>query len=295
LIYGIILSDIGELKKILDRLPLSESEREIYLALLSHGPLSGSEISDITGIERYTVYTMLSRLDDKGFVDVPPSRRASKYKAVPPKEAIDEFKSKLDKRHKEELEKLDENHKKELEKLDQIATLLSKLDVKEEKLLGTKPSDQVWLINSEARIKKGILRLLEKTQRSILACIPTIDTPTKRKTRQEFLERLEIIMKKKKAKIQLVLHWELEEGTADEKIANSIAKNKGIIYQWGIGELPFSALFIDGTEGLVILQSTINSPPQYGLALWIRHPIYVEPFENLIKRFGEFGIFRKWT
>ncbi len=278
------MSYIEELKEILGRLPLSESEKEIYLTLLRHGPLSGSEISDITGIERYTIYTLLGRLNDKGFVDVPPKRRASKYKAVPPKDVMVKLK-----------EELENQHKKKLEELNEISTLISKLNVEEEKLVGTKPSDLVWLINSESRIKKGIIELLKKSNKSIIACLPTLETTSYRQIRQEILSTLQNIMKKKKTKMNLILNWELEEGTADEEIANTLTKYGGNIYQWAIGELPFAAFLIDNSEGLIVLQSALLPVPKYGLALWLRHPVYVKPFEQLIQRFNEAGAFKKWT
>ncbi len=277
------MSHSEDLKKILDRFPLSENEKEVYLALLIHGPLNGSEISDITGIERYTVYTMLGRLNDKGFVDVPPKRRASKYKAVPPQDVMINLQQELKKRQEDEQKELSD-----------LATLILKLDVKEEKLIGTKPSDLVWLINSEARIKKAILRLIKKSEKSIIACLPTIEASTYKQTRLEILSELQAIMKKKRTKINLILNWELEAGTDDEEIANSLVKHGGNIYQWAVGELPFAAFLVDNSEGLIILQSALIPTPKFGLAIWIRHPDYIKPFEKLIQRFNEAGAFKKW-
>lgn len=288
------MSHSEDLKKILDRLPLTENEKEVYLALLSHGPLSGSEISDITGIERYTVYTMLGRLNDKGFVDVPPKRRASKYKAVPPQDAILELQSALEKRHKEQQVELEESYNTEKIELNQIGALLSKLDVKEEKLIGTKPSDLIWLINSEARIKNSIIELLKKSQKSLIVCLPTLETSTYKQTRQEILVELQSVLKKRKTKLYLTLNWELEAGTADEEIANTLTKYGGNVYQWAIGELPFAAFLSDNSQGLIVLQSALLPVPKFGLALWIRHPDYVKPFEKLIERFNEAGAFKKW-
>ena len=76
-----------------------------------------------------------------------------------------------------------------------------------------------------------------------------------------------MLCRKKKNKIKLILNWELEEGTADEKLANEIVKNFGNVYQWGLGELPFSAILIDNAEGLIILQSEWIPIPKYEFAL----------------------------
>ena len=205
-------------------------------------------------------------MKDKKFVDEQPISRGSKYKAVPPSNVMDEL-------HR----KLNERHEKERTKFQEIATTISKFKLREEELMGSISSDSVWLINSEARIQKNVLELLRKSEKSIIACIPTIDAPNYKKTRQEILETLGTIMKKKKTKMHLILNWELEDGTDDEEIANSLTKYGGNIYQWGIGELPFSAFLIDNSEGLIILQSVWSPIPKFGLALWIRHPAYVKP------------------
>ncbi|NVM52628.1 MAG: TrmB family transcriptional regulator [Candidatus Helarchaeota archaeon] len=277
------MSRIEDLEKILERLELTEYERKIYLTLLTSGPLSASEVGDITGIPKFNVYPTLKRLVLKKFVDEQPTSRASKYKAIPPSTFMDELQEALDKRHE-----------KEQTDLKEIATLISKFDLNVEDLRGSSPSDSVWLINSEARIKKSVLNLLKKSEKSITACVPTLDTPIYNQTRQEILILLQSIMKKKKTKMNLILNWELKEGTVDEDFANSISNNGGKIYQWGIGELPFSAFLIDNLEGLIILQSVWIPIPKFGLALWIRHPAYVKPFEKLIQRFNEAGAFKKW-
>ena len=270
------------LKKILDRLDLTPNEREVYVALLISGPLNATEISDISGITKANIYPVIKRLVQKKFVDEQPTSRASKYKAIPPQYVIKEIQQETQARHE-----------KETQQLKEIIAQISKLDLNPSELKASSPSDSVWLINSEARIKTSIFELLEKSEKSILACIPTLDEPGFTKTRQEILGLLERIMKKKK-KMKLILNWELEDGTADETIANSLTKNGGNVYQWGMGELPFSAFLIDHSEGLIILQSVWIPIPKFGLALWIRHPAYVKPFEKLIQRFNEAGAFKKW-
>ncbi|NVM27431.1 MAG: TrmB family transcriptional regulator [Candidatus Helarchaeota archaeon] len=277
------MSEVEDLKKILERLDLTPNEKEVYTALLISGPLNATEISDISGITKANVYPVIKRLVQKKFVDEQPTSRASKYKAIPPQDVMKELEDELQSRHK-----------KEKQDLQEITALISKLDLNPAELKGSSPSDSVWLINSEARIKNGVLELLERATKSIIACIPTLDEPTYTKTRQEILELLEKTMKKKKGKMHLILNWELMEGTDDEAIANSLTKNGGSIYQWGLGELPFSAFLIDNSEGLIILQSVWIPIPQFGLALWVRHPAYVKPFEKLIQRFNEAGAFKKW-
>jgi sugar-specific transcriptional regulator TrmB len=277
------LSGIEDLERLLERLELTDYERKIYVTLLTSGPLSASEVGDITGIPKFNVYPTLKRLELKKFIDVQPTARASKYKAVSPQDVMIELQRDLNLRHKEEKTKLQD-----------IINQLSNFDLQFEELKGASPSDSVWLINSEARIKRNVMELLKKAEKSIIACIPTIETPTYTQTRQEILTLLQTIIKKKK-KIVITLNWEIEEGTEDEKIADDLTQKGSIIYQWGIAELPFSAFLIDNMEGLIILQSTWVPLPKFGLALQIRHPAYVKPFEKLIQRFNETGAFKKWS
>lgn len=273
------MSKIEDLEKILDQLGLTEYERKIYIALYTSGPLTASEVGDITGIPKFNVYPTLKRLVLKKFLDDQPVSRGSKYKPVPPSKVIQDLQAEL---------KIQQE--KEQANLKEIATRISKFDFAEDELIGASPSDAIWLINSEVRIKKAILELLVKAEKSLIICLPlTLEI------REEVLKALQKLSKKKGSKFQLFLNWELQEGTEDEKIAKVIANNGGNVYQWGIGELPFSAFLIDNTEGLIILQSVWIPHPKFGLALWLRHPSYLHPFEKLIERFGESGIFRKWS
>ncbi len=277
------MSQLEDLEKILERLELTEYERKIYLTLLTSGPLSAGEVGDLTGIPKFNVYPSIKRLVLKKFIDEQPTARASKYKVVPPQDVIKELQRELEKRHSNEKNALQE-----------INVLLSKINLNPDELIGSSPSDSVWLINSEARIRQSVLDLLKKSEKSIIACLPTIENPSYTQTRQEILTLLQSILKKKKAKMQLILNWELEMGTDDEQVADLLTKYGGSVYQWGIGELPFSAFLIDNSEGLIILQSVWIPIPKFGLALWIRHPAYVKPFEKLIERFNAAGAFKKW-
>ncbi len=274
------LLSVKEHKKILG---ITDQEIKVYTTLLLKGPLLASEICDVTSIPKVSIYQTINSLKEKKFLDEQPFSRGSKYKAVHPSIVMGELQSDLDKRQSVE-QKLFED----------IATKVSKFKLEEVDMIGDIPSDSVWLIDSEARIRKGILDILEKSETSITACLPTIDTPNHAKTRREILSLLEKIMKKKKQKMKLLLNWELEAGSDDEMIANTLTKYGGNVYQWGLGELPFAAFLINDSEGLIVLQSAVEPTPKFGLAIWIGHSTYVKPFKELIKRFNEAGAFKKW-
>jgi sugar-specific transcriptional regulator TrmB len=278
------MASFEELEKILERLELTEYERKIYTTLLSNGPLSASEVGDISGITKFNIYPSLKRLVLKGFVNEQPTGRTSKYLAVPPLEVITILEEQL--RSRQEKENRD---------LHEIRDSIFKIDINLDLLKGSSPSDSIWLINSEARIKKYVLELLQKSKNSILICLPSVKEHTYLQTRQEILTLLQNLMKEKKDKIILIMNWEIEDGTEDETIANTLTGLGGRIYQWAQGVLPFVAFFIDNSEGMIIFQSKWDPIPKFGLALWIRHPAYVKPFEKLIERFNEAGAFKLWT
>jgi sugar-specific transcriptional regulator TrmB len=278
------MASLEELEKVLERLELTEYERKIYTTLLSSGPLSASEVGDISGITKFNIYPSLKRLVTKGFVNEQPTGRTSKYLAVPPQEVITILE-----------EQLRSRHEKEDRELQEIQNSISKIDINLDLLKESSPSDSIWLINSEARIKKYIIELLNKSKNSILICLPTVKEHTYLQTRQEILTLLQTLMKEKKDKILLTMNWEIEDGTEDETIANTLTGLGGRLYQWGQGVLPFVAFFIDNSEGMIIFQSKWEPIPKFGLALWIRHPAYVKPFEKLIERFNEAGAFKLWT
>jgi Cd2+/Zn2+-exporting ATPase len=65
----------------LTALGFSEAEARVYVALLTHGPLSGYEVSKRSGVPRPNVYPALQRLEARGAVDVFAVRRGARYAA----------------------------------------------------------------------------------------------------------------------------------------------------------------------------------------------------------------------
>ena len=61
-----VISD--KAKKVLLQLGLSESEINVFLALLQSGPSSVQDISRVSGINRVTIYSALANLEKKGLV-----------------------------------------------------------------------------------------------------------------------------------------------------------------------------------------------------------------------------------
>ncbi len=70
----------------LEKLGLSDKEITLYLAILQKGRVSIPEVSQITGINRTTVYSVAGVLSDKGYIIQDLGSRPNILIAVPPEE-----------------------------------------------------------------------------------------------------------------------------------------------------------------------------------------------------------------
>ena len=70
-------------------------ERRLWVALLARGTSTAGELSEIANVPRSRTYDILQSLADKGFV-VAQTSKPMRYVAVPPEEALDRVKNKLE-------------------------------------------------------------------------------------------------------------------------------------------------------------------------------------------------------
>jgi sugar-specific transcriptional regulator TrmB len=73
---------------------LNSYETKLWIALLSRGVSSASELSDISGVPRSRTYDVLDSLEKKGFI-VQKLGKPIKYIAVPPHEVIERVKKNI--------------------------------------------------------------------------------------------------------------------------------------------------------------------------------------------------------
>ena len=81
----------------LDSLGLSDKEKRVYIALLELGESPVNKITEISELNRVTVYPILKNLIKKGFVSKFLMERKTCFKAIPPKQILDLIKEKEDK------------------------------------------------------------------------------------------------------------------------------------------------------------------------------------------------------
>ncbi len=151
---------------------LNKYERNLWVALLSRGSSTAGELSDISNVPRSRCYDVLESLADRGFVMVQPGK-PMKYVAIPPREALERVKKKIQEDAFETSQKIERitksDHIKELERVhkDNIKTL------KPEDLTGALKGRYAMLQQVETMMKgakksikfmtteNGLLELLE--------------------------------------------------------------------------------------------------------------------------------------
>ena len=74
--------------KILEEIGLEQEEAKIYLALLKLGPVSASDVSRETKIERTAVYRILEKLLDKGIANYFTENKVKRFNAVDPRKLL---------------------------------------------------------------------------------------------------------------------------------------------------------------------------------------------------------------
>ncbi len=151
---------------------LNKYERNLWVALLSRGSSTAGELSDISNVPRSRCYDVLESLADRGFVMVQPGK-PMKYVAIPPREALERVKKKIQEDAVETAQRIERitksEHMKELERVhkDNIKT------VKPEDLTGALKGRYAMLQQLETMMKGakksikfmtteiGLLELLE--------------------------------------------------------------------------------------------------------------------------------------
>ncbi len=97
-------------QKVMDALKsigLNLYERKLWVALLARGTSTAGELSEIANVPRSRSYDILQSLAEKGFVVVQPSKPL-KYVAIPPGEALERAKKKLEDDMKTTMQRMDE-------------------------------------------------------------------------------------------------------------------------------------------------------------------------------------------
>ncbi|MEM5815346.1 MAG: helix-turn-helix domain-containing protein [Candidatus Aenigmatarchaeota archaeon] len=97
-------------QKVMDALKsigLNLYERKIWVALLSKGSASVGELAELSGVPRSRAYDILESLANQGFIVLQPTKPL-KAIALPPEEALERAKKKMEENLKTQIERIEE-------------------------------------------------------------------------------------------------------------------------------------------------------------------------------------------
>lgn len=102
-------------------------EARAYHTLVRYGEMTARELSSLSGIPYSKTYEVLSRLQEKGFVEVQKSR-PMRFKAIAPREALGRYGAhllrNLEEEHREHIRRLEERFKTRVEAINQALRIL---------------------------------------------------------------------------------------------------------------------------------------------------------------------------
>ena len=139
----------------LKELGLTEYETRAYIALVSGGPTTAGDLSQLSNVPYSRIYDVLSKLERKGWIEVQ-SGRPIRYRAKPPAEAIRLSRIEQERKFKEGSDAV----MKELEPLYE-----QKAEVK-------KP--EIWVIRGDRNLIGKIGEMLARAQVEVLISTPTL-------------------------------------------------------------------------------------------------------------------------
>jgi len=146
-----------ELTALLRSMGLNLYEAKAYAALLLYGDQTAAELSTRADLPRPRVYDIVGSLVKKGFVIVHPGRPV-KYRAVPPKEAVENY---IRSRRLE--------FEKEVEKIKRIGMEIEKRDIPQRK----DERHNVWFLHNEVALRGRLEEMIRSGNNEIIAALPS--------------------------------------------------------------------------------------------------------------------------
>ena len=244
----------SESLSLLRRIGLNQYESKVYLALLSAGPTSASDLSELAGIPRPRTYDVLSKLEKKGFVSVQPGR-PTKFRAFDIDEAFIVLKKKKEKEHTKELGEIDDIRKQLGKKV--VETVPMKLSTS---------SDFVWVIKDRDNIYSKIDNLINNATKSVV--IATTEQGIKRKL--DAYEATLIQAKKRGVDVKL-LAPKMEGASRMKKTVGEFIKKDNL----------HRMMIVDDH---VVLFLTPEGNPKAEIGAWITSPYLAENMRNMLIR-----------
>lgn len=182
-------------KKVKDRFGLNVYETKVWLALVSKGIASSSEISTISGVPRSRTYDVLSSLEKKGFA-IAKVGKPTKYISVEPVNVLDKLKNNVFKEAEEKIDILDNlKNSKEYGELESLHN--SALEpIKKEELSS--------ILKGRTNVYVHFKNLLGKVKKSIVVYLPVSEVEEKSRIFKDIFSKI----KNCKAESKIFLYGE---------------------------------------------------------------------------------------
>lgn len=142
-------------RRSLQELGLTEYETRSYIALLEHGAMTASRISEHANVPYSKIYEVLGSLEKKGWIETEHSR-PSKYYPKPPGEAVATTRLRLE----------DMLNLSGAQVLKELQPLYEKRDTHER--------PDIWIVRGEYNILAKIRETLTRTRRELLIASPLL-------------------------------------------------------------------------------------------------------------------------
>lgn len=241
-------------QKILDALKtigLNLYERKLWVALLARGASTAGELAEIANVPRSRAYDVLQTLAEKGFVIVQPGKPI-KYVAVPPEQALDNVKKRLEEEFKSSVERIEELKKS------QVIKELNEIFKKGIKVIS--PEE----ITGSIKGKYSIFQQLENMFRNAKKKINILTTP---EGLNELLKNhLEILKEAKERGVEIKIALNETQGAEEAiKILSELAEIRVVEK-----DVPLTGRFyiVDGSQLIFGLTDSRQIPETQEMAIW---------------------------
>jgi len=259
-----------ELMDALKSIGLNLYERKLWVALLAKGTATAGELSSITNVPRSRTYDVLQSLAEKGFVIIQASKPL-RYVAVPPEEALERAKKKIEEKLRETLERIDKlKESKIMEELRSLYQQGLKLISPEE-------------ITGALKGKYSVLQHLDSMLRSASSSVKIVTTPTG--LNELFENHIGLLKKLKERGVDIKIAAKIDKRCTDAiKALSGIAEIRSITDN----EVPLSGKFlvVDGSELMLGLSDPEAVHSTQDIVFWSKSPYaaknVLEPLFNLV-------------
>ena len=222
-------------RKSLQDLGLTEYEMRSYVALLEHGSMTASRISEDANVPYSKIYEVLGNLEKKGWIETE-HERPSKYYAKPPVEAVAATRIRI-----EDTLKISET-----QLLKELQPLYDKKDTQER--------PDIWIVRGEYNILAKIRETLTRTRRELMVAAPVLPELV-------VANLVPVLSHLKESNVSISI---MTSRTLDSRSLDSLASYASIRFR----DQMFGGGVISDSEEVILL---LGEEEKINLAIWARH------------------------